>query len=72
MTSSLEEGRETRNDTQDSALGIRMNAGSVYCSFRQDEVWKLSLKLGTWKLLLKMTKESLDVTVWARRQCAED
>lgn len=29
---------ETKDGTEDSALGIRMNGGPVYCNSRQDKV----------------------------------
>lgn len=58
----LRELRET-DGSKDSDLGVRMNGGPIYCSFRQDKEWKLSLNLGTWRLLVKMTKESFSVRV---------
>lgn len=52
----LGELKET-DGSKDSDLGVRMNGGPIYCSFRQDKTWKWSLNLGTWKLLVKMTRE---------------
>lgn len=45
----LDMGKRERNknDMEDSALSVMMNGGPVCCNFRQDEVWKLSLNLGT-------------------------
>lgn len=42
----LGESRET-DGSKDSDLGVRMNGGPIYCSFKQDKAWELSLNLGT-------------------------
>lgn len=49
----LGEERETKSDTEDAALGIRVNGGLVHCNVRPGKVCKVSLNLGTWKLLVK-------------------
>lgn len=67
----LGEEREITDDTKECALGVRVNDGPTYCTFRHDKAWKLSLNLWTWQVLGKMTKESFGVRVWARMHCVE-